>query len=671
MFKAVLTVVVAVFIYQLWTFWTVKPPLRYRFDSFAPVHNDSKVKWFVDGQDYMSAVADAIEAASKEILITDFQMNPYIFMKRPDTGVDSLKWRLDKMLIRKANHGVRVYILLYWEIPLFYDTGNNHTQSLFSEYPNIVVYRHPDTLSVLEQPSTLSRWSHHEKLVIVDRSVAFVGGIDLCFGRWDTHTHKLMDDYPLHSCAKQDCENVEENGRYSRWVGKDYKNTFFSDEGKTDWDKPYVDYGYVDRSQIPRMPWHDVACAFTGAAVSDAMKHFIQRYNALNPSWWKYWELRDLPSKLDKFELVLPDVSSYTKANVQVLRSVDGWSAGQPHEDSIYKAYLRAIENAEKYIYIENQFFISSQPDTLRGVKNQIQSALADRIYRAYEKREKFHVMIVMPLKPEFGPEEWNSSKLFNALTGTSYWNYATIYSGKHSLLHKLRERKMPAWCVKNYFSVYGLRTHDLLSGMLATEIIYVHSKLMIVDDRLTIIGSANINDRSMLGGRDSEVAVIVENEEMVNGKMNGNLWQVGKFSHTLRCHLHKEHLGLLNIENKVDEFLNVEDPLAESFITGISNQAKENMVIYERVFRSRILPTNHVWNYKDLENWKTMQGLADIDQKLAEEELEKVRGHIVTFPSVFLKDELKPLIVDYLQVFVDSRGMARDAPGENQILHC
>jgi phosphatidylserine/phosphatidylglycerophosphate/cardiolipin synthase-like enzyme len=35
---------------------------------------------------------------------------------------------------------------------------------------------------------------------------------------------------------------------------------------------------------------------------------------------------------------------------------------------------------------------------------------------------------------------------------------------------------------------------------------IYVHSKLMIIDDRMALIGSANINDRSLLGSRDSEV---------------------------------------------------------------------------------------------------------------------------------------------------------------------
>lgn len=43
------------------------------------------------------------------------------------------------------------------------------------------------------------------------------------------------------------------------------------------------------------------------------------------------------------------------------------------------------------------------------------------------------------------------------------------------------------------------------------TEIIYIHSKMMIVDDKYALIGSANINDRSMLGSRDSEIAVVTE----------------------------------------------------------------------------------------------------------------------------------------------------------------
>lgn len=43
------------------------------------------------------------------------------------------------------------------------------------------------------------------------------------------------------------------------------------------------------------------------------------------------------------------------------------------------------------------------------------------------------------------------------------------------------------------------------------TELIYVHSKLLIADDSLVICGSANINDRSLLGKRDSEIAVLIQ----------------------------------------------------------------------------------------------------------------------------------------------------------------
>jgi phospholipase D1/2 len=78
-----------------------------------------------------------------------------------------------------------------------------------------------------------------------------------------------------------------------------------------------------------------------------------------------------------------------------------------------------------------------------------------------------------------------------------------------------------------------------------------VHSKLLIVDDNLVICGSANINDRSMLGKRDSEVAVIVQDEEFFPSVMNGKPYKAGKFAGSLRLQLFREHLGLL--ESEVD----------------------------------------------------------------------------------------------------------------------
>ena len=61
------------------------------------------------------------------------------------------------------------------------------------------------------------------------------------------------------------------------------------------------------------------------------------------------------------------------------------------------------------------------------------------------------------------------------------------------------------------YLKIFGLRNHAVMSGTPVSEIVYVHSKLLIVDDRKTLIGSANINDRSLCGNRDSELAMVVE----------------------------------------------------------------------------------------------------------------------------------------------------------------
>ncbi len=65
----------------------------------------------------------------------------------------------------------------------------------------------------------------------------------------------------------------------------------------------------------------------------------------------------------------------------------------------------------------------------------------------------------------------------------------------------------------------------------LHTEQIYIHSKVIIVDDDIVIMGSANINDRSMLGFKDSEIAIRIEDETKVKSIMNGQEVEVSKFA--------------------------------------------------------------------------------------------------------------------------------------------
>jgi phospholipase D1/2 len=85
----------------------------------------------------------------------------------------------------------------------------------------------------------------------------------------------------------------------------------------------------------------------------------------------------------------------------------------------------------------------------------------------------------------------------------TLNYEQQTISRAITSMVAQL-QTKVGAW--QNYLQFFGLRNHGRRTPMSqpVTEIIYIHSKLMIVDDDRLIVGSANLNDRSMNGDRDS-----------------------------------------------------------------------------------------------------------------------------------------------------------------------
>ena len=72
-------------------------------------------------------------------------------------------------------------------------------------HPYIQVMRHPDHVS-----SSVYLWAHHEKIVVIDQSVAFVGGIDLAYGRWDDREHRLTDVGSVTRAVTMALEQVRE-----------------------------------------------------------------------------------------------------------------------------------------------------------------------------------------------------------------------------------------------------------------------------------------------------------------------------------------------------------------------------------------------------------------------------------------------------------------------------
>ncbi|CAF3846719.1 unnamed protein product [Adineta steineri] len=103
-----------------------------------------------------------------------------------------------------------------------------------------------------------------------------------------------------------------------------------------------------------------------------------------------------------------------------------------------------------------------------------------------------------------------------------------SIAKGDNSLFKRLETAGIQP---NDYISFFGLRQYDILMGVLVTETIFVHSKLMIVDDRMAICGSANINDRSLLGERDSELCVVINDIEEEQCLFNGRSVRVGKIT--------------------------------------------------------------------------------------------------------------------------------------------
>ncbi|CAF1019078.1 unnamed protein product [Rotaria sordida] len=418
---------------------------------------------------------------------------------------------------------------------------------------------------------------------------------------------------------------IDTKHRY--FIGKDYSNSYEKDfellERHTE--------DFIDRKLVPRMPWHDEALVVFGSVARDVARHFIQRWNIHKCEKFRHGESYPflLPKTYDDpEELRVTNWKDFLDArpfevDAQCLRSAGPWSIGTKIiENSIQNAYVQMIDAAKYYIYIENQFFITIAGDSV--VKNQLAEALYRRILRAHTSREKFRIYIVLPLLPGFDN--------VNAVQAVLYFIMRSITKGESSLFKRLEKAGVPP---DDYVSFYGMRAHDVLMGVFVTEIIYVHSKLMIIDDRMAICGSANINDRSLLGQRDSELCVVINDREEENGVFNKKQIRVGKFCASWRKRLFAMLLGILHENpNNID----LSDPISDEFYDYFRDVARKNTLIYEEVFAT--LPSDRVRRFDQVGDYTESPKLKDIDPLKAQEKLKDIQGTVVEYPLYFLDEE-------------------------------
>ncbi|KAJ3704552.1 hypothetical protein LUZ61_008257 [Rhynchospora tenuis] len=478
-------------------------------------------------------VFDAISGATRLIYIVGWSVFHTVTLVR-DGGNGNMV-TLGDLLKRKSQEGARVCLLI-WDDPTsrsilgiktagIMGTNDEETRRFF-KHSSVNVLLCPRSAgkkhSLVKQQETGTIFTHHQKTVIVDtdagnyrrKIIAFVGGLDLCGGRYDTPTHPLF----------RTLETVHKN---------DYHNPNFAEVNTLG----------------PREPWHDLHSKIDSPAAYDVLRNFEER-------WLKAGKQHGIKKVGKSFDDALLNLKSipeiylddtpYTSDSdpeswhVQIFRSIDSNSAkGFPKDPreaslrnlvcgknvlidmSIHTAYVNAIRAAQHFIYIENQYFLGSSfnwdSNKDIGANNLIPIEIALKIANKIKANERFAAYIVIPMWPEGNPTGAPTQRILHWQKKTMQMMYETIYRAlkEAGLDDKYEPRDyLTFFCLGNRESpdsaITGANSSSAQEKARKNRrfMIYVHSKGMIVDDEYVIIGSANINQRSLEGTRDTEIAM-------------------------------------------------------------------------------------------------------------------------------------------------------------------
>jgi phospholipase D1/2 len=183
------------------------------------------------------------------------------------------------------------------------------------------------------------------------------------------------------------------------------------------------------------------------------------------------------------------------KLRIQMLRSASPWSSGlRRKETSIHNAYVELILKSKRFVYIENQFFLSAtkrNEKNRNGAKNSITKALFARIKTAIIKNEDFKVIVFMPLLPAFEGDLRKGKSEGSIMQVQIGFANGTIGVGLHSLYSRLSKITPNP---ENYIVFCSLRTFSKTPDSspadpkvpkpkaYQTNLIYIHSKVAKTD---------------------------------------------------------------------------------------------------------------------------------------------------------------------------------------------
>lgn len=362
----------------------------------------------VDAAAYFGALRSAMRQAKHRILVIGWDIDSRTPLVGPEgEPADGLPKPLGDFLCALVRERPELSVkLLLWNYSLYYALEREPLPLLTLQWST------PPQIELCLDDEIPVGSSHHQKIVVIDDTVAFVGGLDLTIRRWDTAEHR-----------------PEEPGR-------------------------------VDPAGAPYPPFHDVQMAVDGPAA--------QALGDLARWRWERTSCEALPAIAAR-SVPWPDglKADFRDVAVGISRTLPLYP-GEGEVREIEALYEDMIDAAQETIYIENQFLTCAR--------------IAERLARRMREVPGLQAVLTAP-------------RIHH-----SWVEHHAMAAGRIRFLEILRA----AGVGDRVRLLHPQAGHD---G--ATVDIMVHSKLMIVDDRLLRIGSANLCNRSM--GVDSECDLTIE----------------------------------------------------------------------------------------------------------------------------------------------------------------
>ncbi|MDN7179283.1 phospholipase D-like domain-containing protein [Caballeronia sp. SEWSISQ10-4 2] len=341
--------------------------------------------------------------------------------------------------------------------------------------------------------------THHQKPILIDyewdngsKAVGYVMGLNSVTDFWDKTAH-VVDDPKRETWAKYLIETdplgaelgheKDTEGASSKGGNENYRHA-----------KPYQDY----------------ACRIVGPALAQLHFNFENGWSAALGAPCPMTSPPAPPAKI-------PTQWGHPAHLVQIVRT-------QAHEKekSIKEVYFQASSSARNYIYIENQYFF--YPEFARHLKKTRMAFCRDwssRSGKPLTEMPKLHLFIVIPhpendhmvprtfdMLSELGASSAMPNQGKVAAAGKLDHPYPDSHKGPKGgqVLDRPSVQDLER-TLGLEVSVARLRTSGPdADGNMAYREIYIHSKLMLIDDVFVTLGSANLNQRSM--SVDSEINI-------------------------------------------------------------------------------------------------------------------------------------------------------------------